>query len=438
MIIHENAVIKIGRVVALHPEDNTVDVVIIDRFDHKINDQLVHKIEGSSYIGDAICAELRYQYGERINNVSIRMTTDEYYFTGEGAYNINAWKMFIPSMSLRELYSPIYVNVVIGAEESFIISCFKDNNREISIISTDYGNIQLSRRLFHTYNVYAHVRDVDHNHYFYDLDSGTEVCILTSDEFKSIHRAIVYFSIIHTSYYQFPNYTRAIVDAVTLYGDCPTCTVLDTQDTNSGWVLDPLPIGSTFTTTGIVCPSATYISAAEPSGDYVSEVTIPCISKSPNIIHCDNCTVDLYVNGITTRYELSSYERSTSIAGVSFTMEATVITLPDGNTYTGNSPTPSILSCSQIASILLDNSYQCYGRMSSYYPGDSSSSDRHVAYIFTKTPGKPLGRDSLLEAYLNSLCGTVDVSNVGVDLIAKPVGLLGTRFNESFNITSMI
>ena len=162
--------LKICRVVNLHPEENTVDVKIINKWNHK-----------ECYN----TADMFEEYGDLIENVVIRMTTDRYYYASEEdkeemEFNDGAWSMWLPDFFGN---LPLYANIVVPQDpegQSYIISCFRANMQWQSNMKLHEKSRQLSRRLFSTYQFYAVIMQRDENwenfvYTYYDFYTGATI-----------------------------------------------------------------------------------------------------------------------------------------------------------------------------------------------------------------------------------------------------------------------
>lgn len=188
--------LKVCRVFDYNATNNTVDVRIVDRFDH-----LLYKNASRSRVATMhlFGEDNRTSVGTEIYNVQLMITTDEWYYgrlvmsdeerlLDTRPRNINAYRMFLPNFIPQGIWSPVYLYVMVsdGSSPSIGIACYTPNDVPIQD-APDEGTCtphQHSQRLFPTYKPYLLIPEWDFgtgvtNHYW-DLDTESLVCSINA------------------------------------------------------------------------------------------------------------------------------------------------------------------------------------------------------------------------------------------------------------------
>ena len=176
--------LAVVRVVRYNRDENTVDVRIVERFNHNVYRRYIWPY-------------LRYyphcfeDYSEEIKNVPVEMTTDV------GCHGLDkrerAWSMFIPSLYTcdgRDFYQPYFAYMAYEIEESSgrvipkgiisIINMPKYTSEYRRETMSLYGYNRFTSRLFPTYKVYLLIHlsnritdtETEHYYYYWNLDEN--------------------------------------------------------------------------------------------------------------------------------------------------------------------------------------------------------------------------------------------------------------------------
>jgi hypothetical protein len=415
--------LKIGRVVNLHPETNTVDVKLITKFNHE------------AYIAPRMFLD----YGEVLEQVEIRMTTDEYYFaTPEDkllmAYNKDAWSIFLPDFAYANLERPIYVYIMVYPTQdppldlasippNYIISCFKDNQykqEDWSNPALNYGH-EFSQRLFPTNTMYV-VFGMNNIGYFWD--PSTDTLITTTVETPDI--STLWYSKTSTS-------NDDLIDDI--FG--ATSPVFEGLDFGS-WSADTNPDGYIIESVGLLQTDATYY-FYNPPGDVLDEiVNIPTVGNngSPNGTLSGTCSPTpaftlTTLDGTVEELESSFYYESHY---GSFTFTASICDQVISTTV------PYELTSKQYihryGMTIGPANYYCLGRSGIGFR--NSVAEVIASEIYVRTPFVSHRRLPLLEAYINTLMPDADVNGIWVGLASKPYGIAGAAFGDAVTLSLKI